>query len=107
MPLAVDTWIFNLSNAVVVVVSAVSMCSQKVKVVFVQPAGIVTVWDEGVGVGGAVAVEPGVPGAAVGGLAGAVGVDDARRRGPRCGRARFEARVAQQLGGGAAAAPRC
>ena len=31
--------------AVVVVVSAVSMCSQKLNVVFVQPAGIVTVWD--------------------------------------------------------------
>src|SRR3984957_8367509 len=35
----------SLSNAVVVVVSAVSMCSQKLNVVRLQPAGIVTVWD--------------------------------------------------------------
>ena len=35
----------SLSNAVVVVVSAVSMCSQKLNVVAVQPAGMVTDWE--------------------------------------------------------------
>src|SRR5215469_2565799 len=39
------TVIVSLSNWVVVVVSAVSMCSQKLTVVAVQPAGMVTVWD--------------------------------------------------------------
>src|SRR5215469_15841118 len=37
--------IVSLSNAVVVVVSAVSMCSQKLNVVAVHPAGMVTDWD--------------------------------------------------------------
>src|SRR6202046_5944344 len=37
--------IVSLSNAVVVVVSAVSMCSQKLNDVAVQPAGMVPVWD--------------------------------------------------------------
>ena len=37
--------IVSLSNAVVVVVSAVSMCSQKLNDVALQPAGMVTVWD--------------------------------------------------------------
>jgi hypothetical protein len=41
VPLAV---MVSLSKAVVVV-SAVSMCSQKVNAVAVQPAGMVTVWD--------------------------------------------------------------
>src|SRR3984957_21025769 len=35
----------SLSYAVVVVVSAVSMCSQKLNDAVVQPAGMVTVWD--------------------------------------------------------------
>src|SRR3984957_390055 len=35
----------SLSNAVVVVVSAVSMCSQKLNDVALQPAGMTTVWD--------------------------------------------------------------
>src|SRR5262245_46266199 len=39
VPLAV---MVSLSNCVIVVVSAVSMCSQKLNVVFVHPAGIVT-----------------------------------------------------------------
>src|SRR5581483_1596976 len=39
-----STWTFSVSNAVVVVVSDVSMCSQKLNVVAVQPAGTVTVW---------------------------------------------------------------
>lgn len=34
----------NVSNAVVVVVSAVSMCSQKVRVALVAVDGMVTVW---------------------------------------------------------------
>lgn len=34
----------KVSNAVVVVVSAVSMCSQKVRVALVAVEGIVTVW---------------------------------------------------------------
>ncbi len=42
VPLAVTV---SLSNWVVVVVSAVSMCSQKLNVECVQPAGMVTVWD--------------------------------------------------------------
>ena len=39
-----STWTWNLSNAVVVVVSAVSMCSQKLSVAEVAVEGIVTVW---------------------------------------------------------------
>src|SRR5215469_4537980 len=42
VPELLRTCTFSLSNFVVVVVSAVSMCSQKLNVVFVHPAGIVT-----------------------------------------------------------------
>ena len=42
VPLAV---MVSLSKAVVLVVSAVSMCSQKLNVVPVQAAGIVTAWE--------------------------------------------------------------
>ena len=35
----------SLSNAVVVVVSAVSMCRQKENTTLVHPLGTVTVWD--------------------------------------------------------------
>ena len=38
------TWTRNVSNAVVVVVSAVSICSQNVRVAVVAVEGIVTVW---------------------------------------------------------------
>ena len=38
-----STWMLSLSNAVVVVVSAVSMCSQKLSVAVVTVEGIVTV----------------------------------------------------------------
>lgn len=38
-----STWIWSLSNAVVVVVSAVSMCSQKLSVAVVTVEGMVTV----------------------------------------------------------------
>ena len=38
------TWTWNTSNAVVVVVSAVSMWSQKLNVAVVIVDGIVTVW---------------------------------------------------------------
>jgi len=38
-----STWTCSVSNAVVVVVSAVSMCSQKVSVAEVEPAGMLTV----------------------------------------------------------------
>lgn len=44
VPDVLSTWILKVSNAVVVVVSAVSMCSQKVRVALVLPDGIVTVW---------------------------------------------------------------
>lgn len=43
VPDVLSTWTWNLSNAVVVVVSAVSMCSQKLKVAVVTVEGIVTV----------------------------------------------------------------
>ena len=43
VPLVFSTWTFRVSNAVVVVVSAVSMCSQKVRVALVFPAGMETV----------------------------------------------------------------
>ena len=39
-----STWICRVSNAVVVVVSAVSMCSQKLNVAVVMVEGMVTVW---------------------------------------------------------------
>ena len=39
-----STWIFKVSNAVVVVVSAVSMCSQKLNVAVVTVDGMVTCW---------------------------------------------------------------
>jgi len=39
-----STWTCNVSNAEVVVVSAVSMCSQKVRVAVVAVDGIVTCW---------------------------------------------------------------
>lgn len=39
-----STWTVSLSNAVVVVVSAVSICSQKVSVAVVTVEAMVTVW---------------------------------------------------------------
>jgi hypothetical protein len=39
-----STWTFRVSNAVVVVVSAVSMCSQNVRVAVVAVEGMVMVW---------------------------------------------------------------
>lgn len=39
-----STWTVSLSNAVVVVVSAVSICSQKVSVAVVTVDAMVTVW---------------------------------------------------------------
>jgi hypothetical protein len=44
VPLVLSTWTCRVSNAVVVVVSAVSICSQKVRVADVAVDGIVTVW---------------------------------------------------------------
>ena len=44
VPEVFSTWTLRVSNAVVVVVSAVSMCSQKVSVALVLPAGMDTVW---------------------------------------------------------------
>lgn len=44
VPEVLSTWTFRVSKAVVVVVSAVSMCSQKVKVALVAVEGMVTVW---------------------------------------------------------------
>lgn len=38
------TWTVNTSNAVVVVVSAVSMCSQKTRFALTAVEGMVTVW---------------------------------------------------------------
>ena len=43
MPLVFSTWTLRVSNAVVVVVSAVSMCSQKTRVALVFPAVMATV----------------------------------------------------------------
>lgn len=43
VPLVLSTWTCSVSNAVVVVVSAVSMCSQKLSVAVVAVDGIVTV----------------------------------------------------------------
>lgn len=39
-----STWTVSLSKAVVVVVSAVSICSQKTSVAVVMVDGMVTVW---------------------------------------------------------------
>lgn len=39
-----STWTCSVSKAVVVVVSAVSMCKKKLKVAVVALAGMVTVW---------------------------------------------------------------
>jgi len=39
-----STWTCRVSKAVVVVVSAVSMCSQKLNVAVVMVEGMVTVW---------------------------------------------------------------
>ena len=90
----------SLSNCVVVVVSAVSMCSQKVSVALAS-GGDGHRLRQRVGVGGAVAVEPGVPGAAVGGLAG-----ETRPMTPEVavhgGGAGLEAGVAELLAGAAA-----
>ena len=98
---AVPAVTVSLSNAVVVVVSAVSMCSQKLNVAVRAAGRDGDRLGQGVGVGGAVAVEPGVPGAGVGGLAGAVRVDDA-------GGGRSTARPSRSRSRGCrAAAPRC
>lgn len=43
VPLVFSTWTCKVSNAVVVVVSAVSICSQKVRFAEVAVDGIVTV----------------------------------------------------------------
>jgi hypothetical protein len=43
VPLVFSTWTLRVSNAVVVVVSAVSMCSQKTRVALVFPAVMATV----------------------------------------------------------------
>ena len=44
VPLVLSTWTLKVSNAVVVVVSAVSICSQKVRFAEVAVEGMVTVW---------------------------------------------------------------
>ena len=44
VPEVFSTWICSVSNAVVVVVSAVSICNQKLSVALVAVEGIVTVW---------------------------------------------------------------
>lgn len=44
VPEVLSTWIWRVSNAVVVVVSAVSICSQKVRVADVAVDGMLTVW---------------------------------------------------------------
>jgi hypothetical protein len=43
VPDVLSTWTFKVSNAVVVVVSAVSMCNQKVRVAEVAVEGMLTV----------------------------------------------------------------
>jgi len=43
VPPVFSTWTLMVSNAEVVVVSAVSMCSQKTRVALVLPAGMATV----------------------------------------------------------------
>lgn len=44
VPEVLSTWTWRVSNAVVVVVSAVSICSQKVRVADVAVDGMLTVW---------------------------------------------------------------
>lgn len=44
VPDVLSTWTLKVSNAVVVVVSAVSMCSQKVSVAEVAVEAMETVW---------------------------------------------------------------
>ena len=44
MPELFSTWMLRTSNAVVVVVSAVSICNQNVRVAVVAVDGMVTVW---------------------------------------------------------------
>jgi len=44
VPDVLSTWTLKVSKAVVVVVSAVSMCSQKVKVAVVAVEGMEMVW---------------------------------------------------------------
>ena len=44
VPDVLSTWTLKVSNAVVVVVSAVSMCNQKVSVAVVAVEGMVMVW---------------------------------------------------------------
>lgn len=44
VPLVLSTWILKVSKAVVVVVSAVSICNQKVSVADVAVDGMLTVW---------------------------------------------------------------
>ena len=44
VPAELSTRTLSVSNAVVVVVSAVSICNQKVKVALVAVDGMVTVW---------------------------------------------------------------
>lgn len=44
VPEVLSTWICRVSNAVVVVVSAVSMCSQKLNVAVDTVEGMLTVW---------------------------------------------------------------
>jgi len=44
VPDVLSTWTLKVSKAVVVVVSAVSMCSQKVRVAVVAVEGIEMVW---------------------------------------------------------------
>jgi hypothetical protein len=44
VPLELSTWTFSVSYAVVLVVSAVSMCSQNEKFAFLHVDGMVTVW---------------------------------------------------------------
>lgn len=44
VPELFSTWMLSTSNAVVVVVSAVSICNQNVRVAVVAVDGMVTVW---------------------------------------------------------------
>lgn len=44
VPELLSTWILKVSKAVVVVVSAVSMCNQKVRVAVVAVDGMLTLW---------------------------------------------------------------
>ena len=103
VPEELSTCTVSLSYATVVVVSAESMCSQKLKLYVEQPAGRLTAWESVSVWVRAVAVQPGVPGATVGGLAGAVLADDARAGRPDRV-AGLEAGVAQLLARAGAAA---